>query len=206
MHTVLAHRGHRTHRLQTEDTNMARTTRTTIVAQFAVLFLGIGAAAPAHLSAQSTVKGFSVGAHGAMTAIADDESPTGHGVSVMVGYGVNERLSFHAATSGARIGAKDTRDGFFQSFIDLESRVTLGAKSGRWRPQLALGVSARNDHEDQPEQDDPKVRTTIGATAGAGLSYFLTSAVSLDGAVRYTIGDANRTRLLVGVTWFPWSR
>lgn len=185
-----------------------RSTRTTIVAQFALLLLGTTAMAPERLAAQSTVKGFSVGAHGAMTVVADGEKASANGVSLVVGYGVNERLSFHAATSGARIGATDTRDSFFQSFIDLESRFALGGAQSRWRPHLALGVSARNDHEDQPESesDDPKVRTTIGATAGAGLSYFLSPSVALDGAARYTVGDANRTRVLVGVTWYPWAR
>lgn len=187
---------------------MTRTIRATIAAPFALLLLGTAVSAQESVPAQSTVKGLSVGAHGAMTANADNESPAANGVSLMVGYGINERLSFHAATSGARIGATDTRDAYFQSFIDLESRYTFGAGSARWRPQLTIGVSARNDHEDQPEEegDDPKVRTTVGATAGSSISYFLTPAVSLDAAVRYTFGDANRTRVLLGVTWFPWTR
>lgn len=187
---------------------MTRTTRMTIAAAFALLLLGSAAAAQESLPAQSTAKGFSVGAHGAMTASVDDGSPSDNGMALMVGYGINERLSFHSGTAGERIKATGTRDSFFQSFIDIESRLTFGGVETRWRPHLALGVSGRTEHDEQPDApgDDPKVRTTIGTTTGGGLSYYVSRGVSLDGAVRYTFGDANRTRVLLGVTWFPRAR
>jgi hypothetical protein len=187
---------------------MTRSICTIIAAPFALLLLSSVAEAQNPRAVQSTVRGFAIGSHGAMTTVEDDASPSGNMLSLALGYGVSQHLSFHAATSGARVAATDARERYFQSFIDIESRYTFGPASGRWRPHLALGASGRTEHHDRPEaaEDDPKLRTTIGATTGGGLSYYLVPAVALDGAVRYTFSDGNRTRVLVGLTWYPRAR
>lgn len=207
---------------------MNRTTITTIAAGLALLLLPSASAAQAPDTAQesgsaltrpagtaqggagtqSTVKGLSLGIHGATTALPRRDEPSGSGLSLAIGYGVTDRFALHAATSGTWVSASGDRDSFFQSYSDVEGRYSFGSMRSRVMPHVAVGISGRVEHEDRSLEQggDTKVRVTVGPTAGGGVSYFLSRSTTLDASVRYTFMDAKRTRVFFGMSWYPRAR
>lgn len=158
--------------------------------------------------ARSSVRGLSFGIHGATTALPRRNTLSGSGLSLAIGYGVTDRLAFQASTSGARIGASGNRDSFFQSHVDIEGRYSFGRMNDQWMPHLAIGVSGRTAHDDRSLEQGggTGVGMTVGPTAGGGVSYSLSPSTALDASVRYTFRDATRTRVFLGVSWFPHAR
>lgn len=188
---------------------MNHTTITTVNACLALLFLASPATAQDSAHTESTVKGLSVGIHGSVTAPVAQDASLGRGLSLAIGYGLTERLAVHATTSGAWIGRSGDLDSFFQSQVDVEGRYSFGHMSGPWRPHVALGVRGRTLHQERlrPVQGgDTAIQMTVRPTAGAGVSYYISRSTSVDGSLRYTFGDVQRTRAFVGVSWYPRAR
>jgi hypothetical protein len=174
----------------------------------------------------STVRGLSLGAHGtttALTLVEDRSTSFGGGLGVSVGYGFNDRLAIHSLTTGAFM-TPSGRDDYILTHVDVEGRFTLGRRTSAWAPHLALGATRRTGHFEVPEAAGGGTtrKTTLGLTAGGGLSYHLSPSTSLDWSLRHTLGNleepncpdsedavrtcATSTRASLGVTWRPFSR
>jgi hypothetical protein len=181
-----------------EDQTMFRFIRLVIASPLALFVVSASAGAQDGPS----MVGLSVGAHGVATLYATSDAPSGHGLVLALRYGVSERLSVQAFTSGTRVSASGDQDAHFQRFVDAEARYYVGRASGAWRPHVAVGVSARNVHN-EPADDEiggTTVRMTIGPTAGGGIGFLASRQLSVDAPVRYTFRDAQRTRALAGLS------
>jgi opacity protein-like surface antigen len=147
-----------------------------------------------------------------------EESETGYGLGLRVGYGVNRmwqpylnygRTSFDVEGGDATLGS-----------IDLGTRVNFPLAGKTWVPFADVAYNIRtatlDDGVDEMDLDGSSF------TLGGGVQWFLNSAWSLDGGLQYQIGgfdeaemggatadvdvDANTLRLNFGFSWRPMAR
>jgi len=200
-------------------------TRSTIALAGTVMTLflaALPAAAQLEEGPRTSPTGLSVGLFGSsasLTLVEDGSTSFGGGMGLSLGYGFTPGFALHASTSGALL-KPSAGDSQLLGHVDLEARFTFADEARAWAPHLALGVGART--ASQGPLDDGNGPTewhgNPGLTAGGGLSYFLTPAVSLDLALRYSFGNLKRmscpegegtvrscatsTRLNLGATWY----
>lgn len=200
----------------------------------AALAAAVLCAAP--LAAQSTApggapasssKGLFLGAHLNGSAIrADDlgdESETGGGLGLQLGYGFTSQLALVLDATGALIGSDDEEATL--GHFDIALRYAFTGQSRRVVPFLELGysgVAVRQDDaalEGVPGTGELTL-TGAGFTLGGGIQYYVSPKVALGVGLKWTTGeldtaefegekieglgiDATSTRLNLGVTWYP---
>lgn len=177
-------------------------------------------------AAQSNTQGFSVGAflNGSAAQVEDaDEADSGGGLSLHLGYGVNESVSLFARVSGAAIEAEGfAEDQYALAHFDLGARYSFGSTASRLRPFLQGAYSGRAASFDLGSEGTLDVRGS-GFTGGGGLEYFVSPTMSIEGGLSFTSGEFNEgrldgsewvdlddtsfdmttTRVDLGVTWHP---
>jgi hypothetical protein len=168
-----------------------------------------------------TTKGLSIGANGSVTGLNGSERTSfGGGGAFVVGYGFSNNFSVHSGTSSSWV-MPSGGDDFVLSHVALEGRYRIG--SGRFTPHVSLGVSSSTaSFGDSPwssSGDKLTKRTMVGVATGAGVSYFVAPATTLDWSVRHTSGNVRcpdnsaadsacptSTRVSAGFTWYPSNR
>lgn len=149
----------------------------------------------------------------------DTETAWGGGIGLSVGYGFSERFSLHLTSHGSWM-LPDTDDSYALTHVDVEGRYAFRSTGSRWAPSIAAGITARTGQFDVPVAQGSRreARTSAGATVGGGIGFQLSPSVTLDGGLRYTFGNFNRSgcpstagerecatsvRSSVGVIWHP---
>lgn len=181
-------------------------------------------AAPTSTHAQAygyTTKGLSMGANGSVIGLNESEHTTfGGGGAFVVGYGFSDNFSVHSGTSSSWV-MPSRGDNFLLSHVGLEGRYRIGSR--RLAPHVSLGVSSSTaSFGDSPwsaSGDRLAKRTMVGVATGAGVSYFVAPAATLDWSVRHTSGNLrcpdnsaadsacpSSTRISAGLTWYPSNR
>jgi opacity protein-like surface antigen len=189
-----------------------------------------GAFRAGDLAAQaSTNAGFLLNAHVQNAAVrvgeSDSSIETGIGGGITAGYNYNERLGLYLTLDGTRI-QDDGDDAVVLAQADLGVRYTFGGTSGALRPYLNAAVSgvALRGEDDDPDTDERVDYTYSGPafTVGAGLQYFLSPRLALDGGIQASVGklnslridgdevdlgpseiDITTSRLQIGLAWHP---
>ena len=170
------------------------------------------AAAQATSGADRTdTRGPSVGVHLDRTAVNfqfdGSRDVLGASGGVTLGYGVTNGLSVFAR---ANTGYRNTQ-------VDLGARLRLGSLNGVLRPYVEAATSRVGSDRNAAEMNADVWGT--GTTVGAGVEYFLSRHVALDGGVVHTRGRFSdrpineggtgvsekfiSNRLQLGVTWRP---
>lgn len=205
---------------------------------FAVLSLAsLIAAAPAAaqpvagtFGAASSTKGFFLGAHLNGTALSaedlSDDTESGGGLGVQVGYGFTPRLALVLDGTGARFDVDGEE--FTVAHFDVALRYAFTGQTRRFVPFLELGYSGRAAAQEDVTffLDDGSTVTGdlelsgTGFTFGGGLQYYVSPKVAIGAGVKWTTGefdtvkfddvsvsdlgiDAMSARVNLGLTWYP---
>jgi hypothetical protein len=156
-----------------------------------------------------------------------DQQSGGAGV-FRLGYGFTRLFSLYL--EGAAASIEDAGETFTLSHGDLGVRFHFGGPQRAFIPFLDLGLSARalsvDDFDFVDDQGDPVTGDLEisggGLSFGGGFLYFFNPNWALDLGLKFTTGefttvkvdnvsfsgfevDANSSRLMLGVTWFPMS-
>ncbi len=191
-----------------------------------VLCLGLLAAlvsAPAPAAAQadavrSDPSGFHLGAFlngSALTIEDEDDTESGGGLSLELGYGFNRTFSLYAKGTGAAVEYADFDDTYQLGHFDLGARVNLGGPQRSVLGFLVGGISGRAAVLDLGED---LTLTGLGPTLGGGVSVFLNPSFALEGGLLFTFGEfteaeysgftedveigATSARLDLGIHWW----
>jgi hypothetical protein len=177
----------------------------------------------------SSTKGFILGLHANASAIttdeSDDNSLSGPGGGLMLGYGFTPQLALVTDLTVAVIDNAGEREGL--AHFDLLLRYAFTSPTRRFVPFIEGGVSgialAQNDVDlGDGTTGDVSVRGA-GLTLGAGAYYHLSPTWALGAELKVTRGeldtvtienvsvndlgvDMTSARLNVGFTWFPGAR
>lgn len=187
-----------------------------------LLALLLMAATPA-LAQRSSTNGFNIGLHlnGSSITIEefgfDDETNSGGGGGLVLGYGFGERAALYLNFDGAAINA-DEADEYTLGHGDLGVLLHFGSPYAALRPYVDLGLTGRVATF---QTDIGDVNISGGAlTVGGGLKYFFTPGLALDAALKLSFGqftevelngrtadiddiDANTGRFNIGLVWYP---
>lgn len=174
----------------------------------------------------SRTKGFFLGAHLNGSAVestdpgVDDETESGLGAGLQVGFGFSNRVALFADVTAA---ALEGRGEISLVHGDLGIRYSFAGVS-RFVPFLEAAVTGRLRAEDDvPLENGARGdRSLSGAalTLGGGAQWFATRHVAFGGSVKWTAGefttltvndlsvdgldvDATSTRINVGMIWHP---
>jgi hypothetical protein len=159
----------------------------------------------------------------------DEQSESGGGATLRLGYGFTRVVSMFAELAGAAISANGQN--WTLAHADLGVRVHLGSAAGALRPYVEGAFTARSGMRDDFEFDPgtgPPQRGEFeisggGFTVGGGLLYFFGPNVALSTGLKWTTGefstvrfnnvsvsgfeiDATSVRFNVGLSWFPMSK
>lgn len=202
---------------------MTNTVRTLAAAGILAAALHTPAAAQME---QSSIKGFNLGLflNGSAAQVEDaDEPDSGGGVSLHLGYGVNESVSLFLRGSGAAIQAEGfAEDEYALAHFDLGARYSFGSTASRLRPFIQAAYSGRAASFDLGPEGTLDVRGS-GITGGGGLEYFVSPALAIEAGLSFTGGeftegrlddsewvdlddasiDMTTTRFDLGISWHP---
>lgn len=181
---------------------------------------------PDFLPARSKTAGFHLGVflNGSAAQVEDaDEADSGGGLSLHLGYGVNDNFSLFARASGAAIQAEGfAEDQYTLAHVDLGGRYSFGTTAAALRPFLQAAFSGRAASFDLGSEGMLDVRGS-GFTGGGGLEYFVNPNLAIEGGLLFSFGefnegrldgsewvdledaslDMNTTRFDLGISWHP---
>ena len=124
--------------------------------------------------------------------------PTGLGFKLGVGYGISEKISFHASHSAISYAQEFDWNTYNISMQTLSARFTFGATLSKWRPTFEAGaafVSNKVDPVSFDGFDDLELQNRgTGLHLGGGINYHINTnfAISLQG--NYIYGNFSTTR------------
>jgi outer membrane protein W len=171
-----------------------------------------------------------VHAQGAGLAVEDGETETGFGGGITAGYGFSENLGLYLTLDGANMNygdADEDTDGdtYTLGQLDLGLRYTFGNTASALRPYLNAGVSGVTivDEIEVGSEATDIAYTGPAGTFGAGIQYFISPSLAIDGGIQASIGKFTKfkvdgdevdfdgdedpsftaTRVQVGLTWHP---
>ena len=183
------------------------------------------AAQGAPLPASST-KGVFLGFHLNGSAISGDDltedTETGGGLALQLGYGFTPKLALLLDVTGAALDFDGDEVGF--AHVDLLLRYAFTSPTRRLVPFVEGGLTGRG-----LAQDDADLGTGVagdvsltggGVSFGGGLQYYATPKVALGVGLKWTVGefdrvkvdnvtvegfdiDATSTRFNIGISWYP---
>lgn len=189
------------------------------------LLLALLAAVPAQAQRYDR-SGFALGArvYGAGLSVesdGEDETNSGGGLDVRVGYGFNRTVSVFLNVGGARMQPEaDAADTYTLGTADLGAQVNL-LPSKAVNPYLRLALTGQTAVFDVPGTSEDLEARGGGITAGVGLQVALSRSAQLDFSLDATGGrftelafdgestdnfdaiDSGIARLGVGLTFMP---
>jgi opacity protein-like surface antigen len=122
-----------------------------------------------------------------------NESESGGGLSVRLGYGFSENLQLYAAGTGANIEYADADDTYGMGHFDLGARYMFGSGLNSARPYLNAAFSGRAASFDFGTET-ADLRGT-GFTVGGGLEYFVNPSLAFEGGLDLTFGEFSEGRV-----------
>lgn len=190
------------------------------------------AVATAPLAAQrapaSSTKGFFAGIHLNGTSITsdesgDDESESGPGLGIQLGYGFTSKLALFVDLTGAALETDDGND-VGLAHGDLGLRYAFTGPDRRFAPFLEAAITGIALVEDDADlgngtRGDASL-SGGGFTVGGGVQYHFSPKLALGAGLKFTKGefttvkvdkvsvsgldvDATSTRFNIGLTWYP---
>ena len=206
------------------------TARTSVAALAALLLAAAPAAAQtgdAGAAVASSTKGFFLGAHLNGTAIGaddlSDESETGGGLGVQLGYGFTRSLALVLDGTGSLMGSGDEE--FTLGHFDVAIRYAFTSPTRRVVPFLEVGYAGFAAQQDDAEIEGSTETGDLslvgtGVMVGGGLQYYVSPKLALGLGLKWTTGefteaeiggvrledlgiDATTTRVNLGLTWYP---
>jgi hypothetical protein len=191
-------------------------------AVLSVLMAGsAGAQAPvptAPLGLRSNARGFMLNGHlnGSALSVEGENTESGGGLGLKLGYGFTDAIAIVAALDGAIINGEDGDD-YALGHFDLGLQFNLLGPASAFRPYALIAFSSRAAIMDV-DGDDLNL-TGTGPTFGGGFRYFFRPALAVDVALSLTGGgfseaefkgqteeldvDARSSRFNVGLSWQP---
>jgi len=193
----------------------------------AVLLLGattVTVEAQGNAGAAAGAKGFFLGAAvngSSLTADdLDDESETGVGLLLQLGFGFNPQLALFLEGSGASM--QSDGESWILSHGDLGLRYHFTAPGRLFVPFIDAAFTAWSGSQDNADLDGQLGDLEISGTGfsfGGGFLYYFSSRVALNAQLKYTKGEFNKVRFEnvtvdgldidassgrfnVGLTWF----
>jgi opacity protein-like surface antigen len=203
---------------------MRRISRHAFAALLACLCLAVPATAQ-----QSTTRGFVIGLHGsgASLVVEDQDRNNAGGGGIIVGYGVNRRITILAQADGAEFDEQSTGEiqgTWTMGHFDLGVRFNFANSLRRLVPFLQGTLGARAVSVSDPfvngTSEEEVSFTGPSVTLGGGVDIYFSEGFALDLALLWTGGefntirvndtsqsgfdfDARSTRLNIGVAWWP---
>ena len=177
----------------------------------------------------STTRGFTIGLHGsgASLVVEDDDRSNAGGGGLIVGYGINRRITLFAQADGAEFDDPSTGDvegTWTMGHFDLGVRFNFANSLKRYVPFLQGALGARAVSVSDPIVNGT-ARNTVslsgaGLTLGGGLDVYFSQSWAMDLQLLWTGGSfttltvdnaslsgfdikANSTRFNIGVLWWP---
>lgn len=147
-----------------------------------------------------------------------DESDSGGGLGVQIGYGFSPLVTLYLGINGAAMDSDDVEDAYTLAHVDLGGQFNFQSGRSAAVPYATVALSARQVNF---ETDFGDVNFNGGGlTLGGGLKYFLSPKVALDVGLTGTFGtfteidfgdaafdineiDATSVRLALGLSFFP---
>ena len=204
-------------------------TTTFLAAAVGAILISVVPVAPVAAQGGSSAKGFFIGAHLNASSLGaggyNDESQTGSGGGVHLGYGFTPRLAFFGEFTGAAFQQHVVDVGAF-GHVDVGLRYAWTGPTRRWVPSLEMAYTGRGVAQSRAllEDGDPHdvVLTGKGVTFGAGMQFYATPKLALGAAFKWTRGefdkfavddesvddvkiDAASARVNLGITWYPFA-
>jgi len=125
--------------------------------------------------------------------------PSGIGVKVDVGYGLNQRFSFHLSYQNGNYNRNEGWDAFSISSINASARINFGATLKSFRPYLGAGLSSAHLKVDPVSFDGfgdyELVNKGLGYMIYGGVDFFIKSNISVGGQYTIMPGSFNSTTL-----------
>lgn len=192
-----------------------KTSGLSVYAVVAALFI---AALPSVANAQdkSRSEGFYLGGsyEGNGVAFEDEDTDSGAGFGVTVGYGFNPKLSIYGHLSSASVGDDDYGVGHF----DIGTRVHFRAPANTVVPFIQAGLSSRAVRQDFGL--DEIEGSGLGFAIGGGINAHFNPALAFNAGVVWSVGNIGdfklngnsagldsagmtTARVQVGLVWFP---
>ena len=174
---------------------------------------------------RSSTSGFNLGVFLNGSAIQAEDSDvveSGGGLGLHLGYGFSEAVSVFLRVDVASIRSEDLADDYAMAHADIGARFSFGQPTSQFRPFLQLALSGRAISWDTGPQGDLQARGG-GVSAGAGLEYFVSPTLAIEGGLHLSHGDfsegrlgdgdwvefgnesfsATSSRLDLGISWHP---
>lgn len=174
----------------------------------------------------SDTRGLSLGLYlnGSALQFEDsDEAESGGGFSLHAGYGFTDHLAVFMRLNGAEIESSDVEgDSYALAHVDIGARYSFGGPAAALRPFVQGALNARAFAYDLGTEGTLEARGS-GFSGGAGLEYFFSRSLAVEGALSFSSGtfsegrvgdgewvdledealDAVSTRVDLGITWHP---
>lgn len=178
---------------------------------------------------ESTTRGFVIGLHagGASLAVESQDRDNAGGGGLIVGYGLNRRVTLFAQADGAEfddVSSPDIDGTWTMGHFDLGVRFHFANSLRSWVPflQASLGqrvVSVQDPIVDGTAEDEVSF-SGAAFTLGGGIDYYFSENFALDVQLLWSGGefttirvnnvsasgfdfDAASTRFNLGVAWWP---
>jgi opacity protein-like surface antigen len=204
--------------------------RQSFVALLGLLALCLLVALPAQAQRRSNTTGLFLNAHLSANSINynfedfdafEDESDTGGGLGLQIGYGFSPLVTLYLGLNGASMDSDDVEDAYTLAHVDLGTQLNF--QSGR-SAAVPYGLIALSGRAVTFETNAGDITFSGGGvTLGGGLKYFLSPTFALDlgitgtfgpftsieaGGVSVEIDDINASsiRLGLGLSFFPSPR
>ncbi|MFQ5572235.1 MAG: outer membrane beta-barrel protein, partial [Rhodothermales bacterium] len=147
----------------------------------------------------------------------ENNTQTGGGLGVQIGYGVSRLVTIYLGIDGAVIDTDEIENAYTLAHVDAGVHLNFGGPRSATIPYLNLAFTFRQATvEVGPVEVD---FTGGGVTGGGGLKFFLSRTVALDLGAAATIGTFSEVeagtlreeidvgavsgRLMLGVSLFP---
>ena len=200
--------------------------RPSLVVACATLLAATPLAAQGTALPASSTKGVFLGFHLNGSAVSGDDltedTESGGGLALQLGYGVTPRLAFVLDVTGAALKIQDDDVGF--AHIDLLLRYAFTGPTRRLVPFVEGGLTGRGLAQENADLGNgiagDVTLTGGGVTVGGGLQFHVTPKVAIGAGLKWTTGefdritvddvsvkdldiDATSTRFNIGITWYP---
>lgn len=171
--------------------------RITILAVAIGILASVAAPARAQtITPRSTIRGVHLGVALNATALrleGWDESESGGGATLRLGYGFSDRFVGQATLQGGKIKVGGYNSSFTVSHFDIGARYYFSSSESRGRPYAEAALSGR-------EVSLPLGVVTVdarggGFSFGGGIAYFFKPTVALDAGLKFTSGKFTEGRI-----------
>ncbi|MEJ2205880.1 MAG: outer membrane beta-barrel protein, partial [Gemmatimonadota bacterium] len=190
-----------------------------VLALAAAILLAAGAAAQQGPPVTSDPTGFHLAGYLNGSAIeyeGDNETESGGGIALALGWGVNRRVTIYLRGSAAEVDMAGLNDTYALAHFDIAARVHFRGPEAQVLPFVMGGVSGRAAQIDL--LGDPFSITGAGPTLGGGVAIFLNPSLAIDIGLSWTAGtftqaeyrglteeidiSATSARFEAGVAWW----